>query len=491
MSPSARRALSPLSSPTVLKGLGASIGLLLALGTAVTGGAPGPGERALYDFTVSQVLSPLPTTADMVLVEVDDRALAALGERWPLSRATWAKAFHALAAHRPSSVVVDILFDQPEPRDALELGEDVLERLRETGLSDTPAGATLTAELEARLHAKDGDARLTEAFSELGTVVLGSMALTDTPGTVPGEGDPLAPVPLRAERLALEAQGLSTNLGPLRLAAWGSGTLNVLLDPDGVIRRYPYAARVEGKAWPSLALATALRLWPERSESLLRVAATDNGAPLMRLPSPDWLPRVSLADVMGAGPGSVGMDLALRQKAVFVGVTATGLHGQSTLPGQLAVPGVEIHAFAMDNLRTGQVLRSTGSAAVAGVVETAVMLALLLWRLSRARSMGSMMGQAALLVAVHVAFVGWMVADPGWVVPLVPGLVGLLLVTVAETVARTGNLQRQSGALKRLFGRFPAKSHPGTPEATSPSEGAPLQNTPSDTAPSGTKASGS
>ncbi|RKH33352.1 CHASE2 domain-containing protein [Corallococcus praedator] len=471
MSPPDRAPLPLLSSPAVLRGLGAGVGLLLAVGSAVMGGAPGLGERTLYDFAVSRLLPPLPTTADLVLVEVDDRAIAALGERWPLSRATWARAFQALAAQRPSAVVVDILFDQPESRDALDLGEDVLEGLHASGLAQLPEGSKLVSELEARLHAQDGDARLAETFSGLGKVVLGSMALTDEGGAVPGEGDTLAPVALPAEGLRLKAKGLTTNLAPLRMTAWSSGTLNVLVDADGVIRRYPYAVEVGGRAWPSLALATALRLWPERSEALLRVAATDDGAPLMRLPSPDWLPRVSLADVLLAGPSSVGLDLALRDKAVFVGVTATGLHGQSTLPGQLAVPGVEIHAFAMDNLRSGRVLRSTGRAALTGVVETAVVLALLLWRRGRARTMGAVVGQAALLLVAHTVFVGWLLADIGWVVPLLPGVVGLALVTLAEAVARTEDLQRQRGALKRLFGRFPSEAAVPPPGGQKTAEG--------------------
>ncbi|MFB1478902.1 CHASE2 domain-containing protein [Corallococcus sp. RDP092CA] len=460
-----------LSSPALPRWLGAGVGLLLAVGAAVTGGAPGAGERTLYDFTASRLLPPLPPAPDLVLVEVDDRALAMLGERWPLSRATWAKAFQALAASRPKAVVVDILFDAPEPRDALDLGEDVLERLRASGLADTPAGASLAQELEARLYAQDGDARLTEALSSVGTVILGSVALADEPGGLPVPGDPLSPVPLKADALRLAAKGLSTNMAPLRLAAWGSGTLNVLLDADGVIRRYPYAVRVDGKAWPSLALATALRLWPERAEALLRVAAIDDGSPLMRLPAPEWLPRVSLADVLAAGPSSVGLDRVLREKTVFVGVTATGLHGQSTLPGQLAVPGVEIHAFAMDNLRTGRVLRAMGPARLVGLVETALVLGVLLWRRGRARSLGAVVGLAAGLLVAHTAFVGWLLAVPGWVVPLVPAVVGVVLVTLAETVERTEDLQRQRGALKRLFGRFPREAPP--PRRAAQDAGAP------------------
>ncbi|QSQ25442.1 CHASE2 domain-containing protein [Pyxidicoccus parkwayensis] len=447
--------------------LGALVGLTMAVVTAASGGAPGFLERALYDTAVSRWLPGVPKSGDLVLVEVDDRTLAALGERWPLSRSTWARVFRALAAQRPAAVAVDVVFDQPGPRDALELGEDVLQALQDSGLAAQPAGAALVARLETRLHEEDGDARLAEALSEGQGVILGAAALTtDVPVMAPMEGgapgEPLA-LPLPVESLRLQTPAVAGSIAPLRLAARGSGTLNMLVDGDGVIRRYPYAVNVAGRAWPSLALATALQLMPERSASLLKLAALDHGAPLMRLPAPDWLPRVSLADVLAAEPGSVGLDLALRGKTVFVGVTATGLHGQSTLPGQVAVPGVEIHAFALDNLRTGRLLRASGMVALTGVLETAVVLLAFALLCRRARSMRAVLGWALLLGVLHGVLVGWMAADPGWVVPLVPAWVGLLLMLVVDAVARGEELGRQRSALRRLFARYP-QARPSSPE---------------------------
>ncbi|MCY1022393.1 CHASE2 domain-containing protein [Pyxidicoccus sp. MSG2] len=443
----------------VWRALGALVGLAMACVTAATGGAPGFLEHGLYDAAVSRWLPGVPTSADLVLVEVDDRTLATLGERWPLSRATWARAFRALAAQRPAAVAVDVVFDQPGPRDALDLGEEVLEALQDSGLAAQPAGAALVSRLEARLHAQDGDARLAEALSEGSGVILGAAALTgDVPVMAPLEdGAPGAPLalPLPVEALRLQAPAVAGSIAPLRMAARGSGTLNMLVDDDGVIRRYPYAVNVGGRAWPSLALATALHLMPERASSLLAMAALDQGAPLMRLPAPDWLPRVSLADVLTAEPGSVGLDLALRGKTLFVGVTATGLHGQSTLPGQVAVPGVEIHAFALDNLRAGRLLRSSGVVALTGVLETAVVLLAFALLCRRARSLRAVLGLALLLAVLHGVLVGWLAADPGWVVPLVPAWVGLALMLLVDAAARGEELGRQRSALRRLFSRYP------------------------------------
>ncbi|MCP3100812.1 CHASE2 domain-containing protein [Myxococcus sp. K15C18031901] len=458
-----RGVVLPRPSPALLRRGAAVLGVGLAVLTALTGGAPGLGERALYDQAVSRLLPGVPRSADLVLVEVDDRTLAALGERWPLSRATWARAFHALALRRPATVAVDVVFDQPGAREALELGEDLLASLQASGLAAQPAGAALVAELEAKLRAQDGDARLAEALAESGSVILGAAALTDDLAWMPPleDGALGTPLPLPVEALRLQGRGLAGSIAPLRMAAHGSGTLNMLLDPDGVIRRYPFAVGVGAQSWPSLALATALKLMPEQSEVLRRRASVDDGAPLMRLPSPDWLPRVSLGDLLQADPASVGLDLALRGKTIFVGVTATGLHGQSTLPGQVAVPGVEIHAFALDNLRAGRLMRSAGPIAWGGVLETACLLGLFALACRRIRSPAGVIRAAAALGVLHVALVGWLAADLGWVMPLVPAVVGLVLMLVVDYAARTEELGRQRGALRKLFIRYP-QTAPGS-----------------------------
>ncbi|RKH99660.1 hypothetical protein D7Y27_06710 [Corallococcus sp. AB004] len=61
--------------------------------------------------------------------------------------------------------------------------------------------------------------------------------------------------------------------------------------------------------------------------------------------------------------------------------------------------------------------------------------------------------------------------------PLLPAVVGVVLVTLAEAVSRTEELQRQSGALKRLFGRFPRETALAHSEArgagAAPGEAAP------------------
>lgn len=466
-----------LPSPMALRAMGAVVGLTLAVAGTCPGGAPGPLDRDLYDVAVSRLLPQVEPARDVVIVEVDDATLETLGERWPLSRATWARVFQVLGAHEPRAVAVDILFDQPGPQDALVLGEEVLEDLRASGLTEQPAGAALAERLERRLRERDADARLAESISETGTVILGSMALTGGM-TSPILGSHARPEPLRvggAEATRLRSEDVAGAIAPLQEAARGSGTLNMLVEPDGIIRRYPYVVGTPGEVHPSLALATAMNLLPERAESLVHTVRTmDQGAPLLRLPAPGWVPRLSLADVLSARPGGPELDQALRGKVVFVGVTAAGLHGQVTLPAQVAVSGVEIHAFALQNLRAGTLMRSSGVAGAVGLVETALVLAGLVLLCGRARALSKVLLTGAGLLVGHCAFAFGLAAGPGWVVPVVPGALGLGLVLLLETGLRITELKRQRGALRRLFAQYPRVPPPGTPgvetSAASPPE---------------------
>jgi CHASE2 domain-containing sensor protein len=222
----------------------------------------------------------------------------------------------------------------------------------------------------------------------------------------------------------------------------------------------------------SLALATALRLMPGQADVLVREALdTDGGAPLMRLPAPGWLRRVSLVDVLTAKPGDAELDKVLRGKAVFVGATAAGLHGQVSLPGLVAVPGVEIHALALENLRTGRLMRSGGLATWAGLLETALVLAGLVVLGGRTRALRHVVLAGLGLLVLHGVLAFGLAAGPGWVVPLVPGALGLGLVLVLETGLRMAELKQQRGALRRLFVRYPqapASGSSGTGPAQEP-----------------------
>jgi len=96
----------------LLIGLGASLILLLALRTAAVERA----DRLIYDMAAP--LHAAPADDRLLIVEIDDAALSALG-RWPWPRSIHAQALDRLKAARPSALLYDILFIEPSTEDAL------------------------------------------------------------------------------------------------------------------------------------------------------------------------------------------------------------------------------------------------------------------------------------------------------------------------------------------------------------------------------------
>ncbi len=95
----------------LLIGLGASLILLFAMRHAVVERA----DRLIYDMAAP--LHAAPADDRLMIVEIDDEALAALG-RWPWPRSIHAQALHQLKAAHPSALLYDILFIETTPEDA-------------------------------------------------------------------------------------------------------------------------------------------------------------------------------------------------------------------------------------------------------------------------------------------------------------------------------------------------------------------------------------
>lgn len=166
-----------------------------------------------------------------------------------------------------------------------------------------------------------------------------------------------------------QASGVVCSLPPLARAAGTSGFFNAVPDPDGRLRRTPVLIRYQDGLYPSLALATFLRarglrqvmvtVNPEGIESLQlggRTVPLDaEGNLLLNYRGPRrTFAYISAADVLqGKVPAA-----DVRGKIVLVGTSATGLHDLRATPIDAAVPGVEIHATALDNLLQGDFLQA-------------------------------------------------------------------------------------------------------------------------------------
>ncbi len=271
--------------------LGVAVILACAIGHVSQG-----VDGLIYDRLL--MLRRVPLAPDIVVVDIDNRSVAALG-RWPWPRSVHARLLDTLAHAQPAAVVYDVLFTEPSP----------------------------------------DDAALARALGRVPTFLPVLLS--------PERPDGTRSVDLPVPSLAVRAAGL--------------GHINLEVDPDGIVRSVALYESDGRTRWPQLMVPVshARASGAPRPDGVGHDVAGDvSGEGRYLIPfsrSTPAYPGVSFADVLdGRVPAS-----ALRGKIVVVGVTASGLYDRFATPvsgdyGPLA--GVYIHAGVLDMLMTGRAI---------------------------------------------------------------------------------------------------------------------------------------
>ncbi len=306
---------------------------------------------------------PRPYAAPAVrIIDIDEESLHRVGQ-WPWSRAQVAELLARIRAQQPASVSLDIMFAEPERRTVV-------------------AGSGAVAQ-------SDPDRALADEIQR-GRVALG-FALTGagspTPTAAPTAPPPPPPPPLtRSGFVALGGDPVAslpaftrsvTNLPDLQTAASGQGAMTFMPDVDGLVRRVPLLFNLQGQPVPSLT-AEALRVAEGANGYVARSAPGDGGLIDVRIGA-----RVLEVDQSGALwvhysraqpqryiPAWQVLEgrldaAALRGQLVLVGTSAQGLLDLRFSPLGGVIPGVEVHAQALEQILSGQQLARPGWAPAA------------------------------------------------------------------------------------------------------------------------------
>jgi len=345
----------------------ALLGLILLPLTAILA----PGRLVTLDNLIYDRLlgwTPVAPDARLLLVEIDDRSLAAIG-RWP-----WPRNVHA----------------------------ELIERLHQAGVGQVLLDVIFTEASEP--HA---DALLAEAICRSGNLLLPLLREGEArQGRAPREILPIA---------------------PLRDCARALGHINVEADTDGVVRSVYLREGPEGQPRPLLAWQAFAQLEPGAAEFLPGWADGQQHAGWqrqhgIRIPFTRGFPGVPYLSVLrGEVP-----DGLLRDRIVLIGATAPGLGDRYVTPvaGSAGVtPGVAIQASILNGLlqRRSIVEVPAWAAALLACLPVALLLiALLFARLRHALVLTLVMAVASVLLAWALLRIGW------WWSPAA-SLLGLLL----------------------------------------------------------------
>ena len=429
-------------------------GVVPVLAAAVLGVLRPTSLARLDDSVYDILLRSTPTKGprqNVVIVDVDDRSLSTIGQ-WPWRRDIVGKLITRLRNAGASVIALDIIFAESD-------------RYGQPGDSEERSpGRTATTP----------DAALAGALHE-GRVVLG-YGLTFDAAPRPQRPCVLRPVGIvvvqppdeRGYEPLFHATGAVCNLPVLAGATAASGFLNAAPDSDGILRRVPLLAELDGRVYPGLALAAVVAATGSRDMEL-RIAnvnastlTMDNrtvpvdgkGNLLLRYRGKKRaFPYLSAADVL-TDQVPVG---ALRGKIVFVGTTALGMREVVATPLDTLFAGVEVQATVADNLLEQDFIRRS---AIAGILGTLVVLVLGIAIAVLVAGIGiasGLIGAAASVAALWWGTV-WLLSTSGvFISPLSPtiGVLGALAVmTLAKFTVERGradDASREKTAAQRLM----------------------------------------
>ena len=399
-----------------------------ALALRVWDPSPVARLRALV-FDTYQQLRPrvFDPSLPLRIVDIDEDSLKQVGQ-WPWPRTVLAELVQKLAANGAAAIGFDMVFPEPDrlsPANALRFWPK----------SDALAG--LREEVE---KLPSNDQVFAEAIGQ-GPVVLGFIGApqgTSIPvakaGFAHGGDDP--------RLFAPTYPGAAASLPELQEKASGAGSLNWIPEYDQIIRRMPMVVQVGDKLYPSFA-ADMLRLAQGASTYVVKSSGASSEA---SFGEKTGIIKVRIGDYEVPTEANGQMWIRFTREAkrrylpawrvlngeigkedidgriMIIGTSAAGLLDLRATPLDASVPGVELHAQAIEQILQGAFLQRPDFATPAELLFILVLGLLIAFLIYRSGALGSaVLGGIAIAAVVAVS---WYAFDVfGWLVdPIYPAI---------------------------------------------------------------------
>jgi adenylate cyclase len=413
-------------------------------------------------FDTYQQISPRPYDAGLPLriVDIDEESLKRVGQ-WPWPRTVLADLVKKLSDNGAAAIGFDMVFPEPDrmsPANALRFWPQ----------SEALAG--LREEVE---RLPSNDQVFAEAIGE-GPVVLGFIA-TPQGGSTPqakagfahGGDDPGLFAPGYA--------GAAASLPELQEKASGTGSLNWLPEHDQIIRRVPMVVQVDGKLYPAFAadllrLAQGASTYMVKSSGASSEKAFGENTGIVKV-------RVGDYEVPTEADGEMWIRFAKQAKERYlpawkvlngdigkqeiegrlaiIGTSAAGLLDLRATPLEASVPGVELHAQAVEQILQGSFLQRPDFATPAELLYILVLgllIAILIYRLGATGS--AVLGGIAVAAVIGVSWYAF--SAFGWLVDPVYPAIALTAVYLSGTLFVFLRTERERNRVRNAFGHYMA-----------------------------------
>ncbi len=422
-------------------------------------------------------------TMPVKIVDLDDESLARLGQ-WPWPRTRVAALVERLTQAGAAVIAFDMVFAEPDrssPEQALKLWPKTLEVLAlRDSVAVLPSHDSILAEAIGHAPVVTGFVltnRGADTMAASGSpppsagdggsepLVAGALADTSLENQDKGQAD--SRLPLSKATFAVAGDDPATfvrsfdsavaNLAELEAGATGNGALNSAPDVDQVLRRVPIVLALHDQVFPSLA-AEALRVVQGAKTNVVKSSGA-SAVPAFGEHTGVSVVRIGDLEIPTDPEGGMWLYFSKHNRAryisawtvfeddfaadtvegqiVFLGTSAAGLHDIRATPLDAAVPGVEIHAQAIEQILAGDFLKRPD---FADGMELAYMLVLGLIVIVMLRTLGAVVSLAVGSLATLLVFAGsWLSFNAyGWLFdPVQPSLMVLLVFATAEGISYT------------------------------------------------------
>ncbi len=314
-------------------------------------------DNIIYDTRLTLTM-PRGVDSRVVILDIDEKSLQELGH-WPWPRNLMARIMDTLFDKYQIAIVgFDVVFAEAD----YSSGIRALDQFAQQELKEIPGFQNAYRQLRPQLDYDGLFAKSLEGRKVVLGYYLNSEKESKRIAAIP---EPVLPKGTFSGRnIAFTSWvGYGGNLPELLKNAASAGHFNPFTDPDGVVRRVPMIAELDGAYYEALSLAVVRTLlgfpkvepgYPDESvmqrnysglEWLrvgpLTIPVDETVSALVPFRGQKFsFPYISLADVLA---GRVAPD-RLKGKIALVGTTAPGLLDLRTTPVDSVYPGVEVHA---------------------------------------------------------------------------------------------------------------------------------------------------
>ena len=287
----------------------------------------------------------LPKNNQVVIVDIDEKSLKAYGQ-WPWSRDIVSELLFALSDAGAGIVGLDIVFAEEDKSSPHRFAKKYPQ------LSD---------------QLENYDKVLADTLTQ--TPVVGGYVFTFE--TTDEENTPMIPAVFVEKGASfstiLEPKGVVLNTELIQDSLYSSGFFNNTPDDGGMIRNVPLVMRYDNVIYPSLALEM-IRIYSGVSK--VEIFGDEVGVKELKLGNIEiptdgvgrlvvnfrgkggYYQHLSAVDIIN---GDFNVD-DVKNKFVLVGTSAVGLFDLRSIPFDIAIAGVEVHANAIDNILEGDYL---------------------------------------------------------------------------------------------------------------------------------------